>query len=1756
MKNRPGQITKIESVSLSFLPVILLVFFAFTAPTLWAQVISADQARLVAEQFMKTQTVNKSGFVQRGANSRSPALQKIYQSPDSIRNPLYCFQSSNAGFVLVSANGGDFLIVGYSPTGSFDPGNIPDALKSLMNRYEYTERFDPGTTAESKSTTVIVEPLLDKKGIKLNQFAHENVGGCPSGCVATSMAQILSYYKYPSTGTGSNCYTHPVYGQLCADFGKTTYNWTNMTDADYKLLSYHLGVAMNMNYCAGWYGSSPSASNYYDVLQKNFRYNIHFATSESFYIKNELDNNRPVYSELLGNVGHSVVIDGYDADGYFHLNFGWGGSSNGYYLMNNNSTFYAGYTFGTNISTSLFISPTPFKINQKDSLALVRFYNSMNGNTGWDLTKPVSSWPGVIVMNERVISLKLNNLLEGTIPDEIGNLTSLQNLNIKVQTTGTFPIALTKLTDLKELSINFYSYDANPPKVTLPPEIGNLVNLEILSISAEGSIPKTIGNLKKLKSLDLSRGRLTGGIPDEFYSLTNLEVLKLGKNQLSGVLSARIGQLSKLKAIELEENQFSGPLPVEIGKLTDLTDVWISDNQFSGPIPESIGNWTKLQNLYINNNAFEGMVPHAICKFAQFTTLKINNNKFAALPDSIGNLLNLKQLIGSNNLIKSIPVSLGKLSKLNNLDLMNNQLTTFPDLGSMPALVYLNLSNNRIGVLPESFGQMVKITELYLDNNQLTGLPASIQNLTSLRTIYLKGNKLSYLPLCFALFSNLKELYLANNQISGALPPLSHLGLLDFWIQGNRLVFSDIAASRMPDDLIYSDDYTFLYNEQAKVAVTDSVFSFAAGDPVAIDIRSISRLLHPGNVYHWYKDGQAFQSGAVLKIASFDNSQKGSYFCRISNPNYKRNLCELETHPIILLSAEDLLGRNGFQTNSRSNSKHVFTDHQVMLVTPPEVRGDHVWQASVDSVNWFSVSENPNLPAVKQNVVAASQGNVLVEPKTPVLFRYVVKDGTCDPVISDAIRIKPYGLLLLDTLINVQNKVLTVKKDSIEIQFPANFTKNQFRLTIEKLSSPPAAPESIKLSSVYDVNVSCGSIFEVPLIIKFKNINKKTFNKKNIDKYQAMYFDDRNQKWEKYINSRLSLKDSTLVFETSHLTKLAWGYDRTVSGYTDVFTRHNISVYYKTGTNGEGDLGFIELYDKSQTRQEWHASPGAAGFGTPMMIQDITEYLHEVIVKLKSLNLNVTDEPFTVYVHEMTDDGEVGIMGMMNSYLNINRDTKSPERLRSVLAHEYMHYTQGKYFPPHEGNKFWIESTAHLTDRMVWNETILPVSESDHYLLDGRTSKNSIFDFLSTSWDYYDHNMFTGKWYGSSHEGFYYLAGTFMHYMRSYKEGTRLKPEALLYQETSVGDWINYLDSYIQKDMKSTIGDEYEGFIKYIVEGSNENFTLLNKKKGEDPIKYLSSAPNSFVQNKLFKFKNEKVLKDSVQFEVPYLAAKMVQLYNLNANQKIVVRYKRKSVKNDNLKVYLWNYNTPNAIMTYEDISDKDSSTFIIRKPSGDSMDKMAFLTFINTGKSEHIKVDYQLKIYNIPDFKMFDDFGFTLGYGTANEKIHSITDGTSEKLDEIPITPQIFRKFHGPLTYDSTTNDSTVVMRASSGLFEQTTTYNYLTGKMIIHDKENWGGAGATAPVDVREMTMVLNDVWLTPYPTNSLGITYTFKTNTTAETQKVVKSISYTRKYAAWNDKLIPPAHDPAVNYKYTRTNYSGATQFNDIKFHMQFY
>lgn len=181
---------------------------------------------------------------------------------------------------------------------------------------------------------------------------------CATGCVATAVAQIMKYYEWPKQGTGSHSYTwkggdEPV--ELEADFSKSVYDWDNML-SNYKKVEYNdvqanavaklmsdVGIALDMDY-----GPQSGAITVLpaEALSTYFGYNKGMQFYERYYynyvewnnlIKKELAELRPVYIGGINayeDVGHAFVLDGYDEDGYYHVNWGWGGMSNGYFDIN------------------------------------------------------------------------------------------------------------------------------------------------------------------------------------------------------------------------------------------------------------------------------------------------------------------------------------------------------------------------------------------------------------------------------------------------------------------------------------------------------------------------------------------------------------------------------------------------------------------------------------------------------------------------------------------------------------------------------------------------------------------------------------------------------------------------------------------------------------------------------------------------------------------------------------------------------------------------------------------------------------------------------------------------------------------------------------------------------------------------------------------------------------------------------------------------------------------------------------------------------------------------------------------------------------------------------------------------------------------------------------------------------------------------------------------------------------------------------
>lgn len=171
-----------------------------------------------------------------------------------------------------------------------------------------------------------------------------------TGCGATAMAQIMQYYHAPDHGTGQHSYIHPVYGNLSANFGATTYNWSAMPNSltanndAVATLMYHCGVAQDMNY--GPDGSSSNALvidgafiNYFDYSSTaNWKWRSDYtANAWAAAVRTELDAGRPLfyYGNDNGTNGHFFNCDGYQGSDYFHFNWGWSGNNNGYFYLNN-----------------------------------------------------------------------------------------------------------------------------------------------------------------------------------------------------------------------------------------------------------------------------------------------------------------------------------------------------------------------------------------------------------------------------------------------------------------------------------------------------------------------------------------------------------------------------------------------------------------------------------------------------------------------------------------------------------------------------------------------------------------------------------------------------------------------------------------------------------------------------------------------------------------------------------------------------------------------------------------------------------------------------------------------------------------------------------------------------------------------------------------------------------------------------------------------------------------------------------------------------------------------------------------------------------------------------------------------------------------------------------------------------------------------------------------------------------------------------
>ena len=346
------------------------VTFVWTGGRLCAAPRSEDEARLIAENFLKTQTVP----VKRSAGAAGGlvlAATSADLSPSVKRTAAgdapawYAFNQGTEAFVIVSGDDRVPDILGYSTEGCFVTEGMPDNILSWLNAYTaLAESVSGGGAAVVRATSPAdagypesVQPLLGDirydQGAPYNNLCPLLDGArCAAGCSATVAVAIMSYWKYPERGTGSHSYTSESNGFPCSfDYDNTAFDWDNIlptyVEGEYTeeqaeaiaTLMYASGVSMDMDY------GPVSTAEFCETLEgmvKYFGYNPYAILQDrSSYtaqewmelVYGELSSGYPIfysgYNENGG--GHAFVLDGYDRNGLVHVDWGWDGMGNGYF---------------------------------------------------------------------------------------------------------------------------------------------------------------------------------------------------------------------------------------------------------------------------------------------------------------------------------------------------------------------------------------------------------------------------------------------------------------------------------------------------------------------------------------------------------------------------------------------------------------------------------------------------------------------------------------------------------------------------------------------------------------------------------------------------------------------------------------------------------------------------------------------------------------------------------------------------------------------------------------------------------------------------------------------------------------------------------------------------------------------------------------------------------------------------------------------------------------------------------------------------------------------------------------------------------------------------------------------------------------------------------------------------------------------------------------------------------------------------------
>lgn len=700
---------------------------------------------------------------------------------------------------------------------------------------------------------------------------------------------------------------------------------------------------------------------------------------------------------------------------------------------------------------------------------------------------------------------------------------------------------------------------------------------------------------------------------------------------------------------------------------------------------------------------------------------------------------------------------------------------------------------------------------------------------------------------------------------------------------------------------------------------------------------------------------------------------------------------------------------------------------------------------------------------------------------------------------------------LIDTTVSVsaQSAVITCN-DGFSIIIPQGLTASQFSVKVEKPQETEIS-EEIKILNSYDINLSFGNTFNSPLTITIPfDVNEV----ENSDSLKAVYYDEVSKSWVPFESA--VVQNGSITFNTNHLTVVGVVEFLTNGGYAHKFTgAKGVVVYF----NLSGKHSVMNTTDYGEYIDQPYHIPTTDPLFAPTFIQDIAFAIKDAREVLAadphSLQAPGADENVTVYVKNLK--GTDGQFGTVSGAIYINNSVTLPTKLsgiskRQVLqlaaAHEYLHFVQDYYYVMNNASigQWWLEAIATQADRMVWGDKYT-YGESEIYSVE---SKAGMLDNLSRSWD------------DCSSDPNWYLAGCFLNYLSSRRDGTKLNIASVLKAGGSSNSIYRIvLNDEIESQLSSDLGTEFTDYVRYLFEEGNENMNVLS-----DGIAYVETNPSFNITIQ----RDKNSTREEGKVGIPYLAAKIITLKNSGIDTLKTDISRVSSTYSD---IYLCQYDKANEKLTGFVPITNDGVVSVL--PNNNDKD---YILIINGSISSTDTV--RLAMARAEDAKI-DTFQFMRFTLEASNEAFNYSDGKADANFEIGML-----------------SDQTTAYRSIESVFKKDGTFSIIsekvTGAVVAGGLDNEAISYDSCRLTVRgiykdnilyNIEIVQNKQVIAPNDAlvkNSNGrdtlvnTIYVETSSLTIDTVVLDQSSQYFTYFKLWNGNNIQP-HVPKLERSYEK-------------------